>query len=139
MKRDVQIKIAGIQNDGEQEEVIETIVFGEFHKIGNSYCLKYEELSEEGDAVRTLVRVSDEGIEVNKWGNTSSKMVLIENRVTQSDYGTPYGIIRMSMDTMATSYELEENSFVVQAEYALHLDGQFISTNRLLVEASFID
>lgn len=137
MKRDVQISILGIQNDGGDEERIETAAFGEFMLLGNSYCLKYEEVSEDGDVLKTLIKISNDGMEVIKQGSTSSKMVFRKGCVTETDYETPYGVLHMSMDTSEVLFQLEEDGASVQAEYILCLNGSPVSLNRLRINVKY--
>ena len=97
LKREVKIQIKGIQRNEEAEESIETAAFGEFDQTGENYYLKYEELSEDGEITKTLIKIYDKNIEVIKRGSIESKMVFIPNTVTETDYSTCYGVLAMSV------------------------------------------
>lgn len=137
MKREVRIQITGVQKNDENEEIVETAAFGDFAVLGEKLCVKYEELSEEGDITKTLIKISDESVEVMKRGYVESKLVFAEGKVTETDYNTPYGIFAMSVDTARAAYELTEEGVSVDIEYTLFLNGEPVSINRLNMKAVF--
>lgn len=138
MKREVKIQVRGLQRGEEAEETVETAAFGEFARIGGSYCLKYDELSEDGDVVKTLIKISDKGMEVIKRGSIESKMAFIPQMVTETDYSTCYGTLAMAVDTSRTEFEITESSITLEIEYALYLNGSLASENLLNIEAVFL-
>lgn len=137
MKRDVHITIRGVQKDEENEEVIESAAFGEFSEVGNTYVLRYDEISEDGDVTKTLIKLSDKGIEVVKRGNTNSKMEFLGGEVTESDYETIYGTLQMAIQTHSVGFEMTEENVIAEVDYLLYLNGQMISRNFLQIEAKF--
>ncbi len=139
LKREVKIQIKGIQRNEEAEESIETAAFGEFDQTGENYYLKYEELSEDGEITKTLIKIYDKNIEVIKRGSIESKMVFIPNTVTETDYSTCYGVLAMSVSTLHTAFRMEENSVTAEIEYILYLNGTMVSVNFLNIEAVFLE
>lgn len=137
MKREVHITIKGVQRDEENEEVIESAAFGEFSEVGKTCVLKYDEMSEDGDVTKTLIKLSGKGIEVIKRGNTNSKMEFYGGQVTENDYETMYGTLKMSVQTMSVGYELNEENVIAEVDYVLYLNDQMISRNFLQIEATF--
>ena len=138
LKREVKIQIKGIQRNEEAEEIIETAAFGEFDKIDENYYLKYEELSEDGEITKTLIKLQDKNIEVIKRGSIESKMVFIPNTMTKTEYSTCYGMIAMAVSTSHTSFDMSENGIKAEIEYVLYLNEIIVSVNLLNIEAVFL-
>lgn len=138
LKKEVKIQIKGIQRNEEAEEIIETAAFGEFDQTGENYYLKYEELSEDGEITKTLIKIHDKNIEVIKRGSIESKMLFIPNEVTETDYSTCYGILAMAVSTIRTAFRVTENGAAAEIEYVLYLNGTMVSVNFLNIEAAFI-
>ncbi len=135
MKQEVKIWIRGLQKGDGTEEVMETAAFGEFCTVAGKYYLKYEELSEEGDSTRTLIKITDETIEVTKRGYTESKMIFVRGMMTRVDYHTPYGTIAMAVDTQELGYKVTEQGITVEIQYDLYLDGEKMSVNEMQIRA----
>lgn len=138
LKREVKIQIKGIQKNEEAEEIIETAAFGEFDQTNENYYLKYEEVSEDGEITKTLIKIQDKNIEVIKRGSIESKMVFIPNEVTETDYSTCYGVLAMAVHTMHTEFHVTEQKVEVEIEYILYLNGTIVSVNFLNIEAVFL-
>jgi len=138
LKREVKIQIKGIQRNEDAEEIIETAAFGEFDWTDENYYLKYEELSEDGEITKTLIKMKDKNIEVIKRGSIESKMVFIPNVVTQTNYNTCYGVLAMAVNTIHTAFHVTEDGVTAEIEYVLYLDGTMVSVNFLNIEAVFI-
>ena len=131
------LPIKGVQRDEENEAVIESAAFGEFSKVGNTYVLRYDEISEDGDVTKTMIKLSDTGIEVVKRGNTNSKMQFRGGEVTENDYETVYGTLQMAIQTMSLGFEMTEENVIAEVDYLLYLNGQMISRNFLQIEVIF--
>lgn len=138
LKREVKIQIKGIQRNEEAEEIIETAAFGEFDQTNENYYLKYEEVSEEGEITKTLIKMQDKTIEVIKRGSIESKMVFIPNEVTETNYSTCYGVLVMAVSTMHTEFHVTEQKVEAEIEYILYLNGTMVSVNFLNIEAVFL-
>lgn len=138
MRREVKIQVKGLQRNEEAEETVETAAFGECDMTSGSCCLKYDELSEDGDVTKTLIRITEESIEVIKRGNIDSKMVFVPNTVTETKYNTCYGVLDMAIDTAHAGYEVMEDGVRVKIEYVLYLNGNRISVNLLNIKAVFL-
>lgn len=135
MKRDVQINIKGIQKNEEAQEILESAAFGEFGLIGSTYCLRYEEISEDGDTIRTLIKISGERIEVIKKSAVESKMMFVVGETTYTQYNTPYGMLEMALETTKADFEVSEDCLSIDLEYLLYLCGEFVSVNSLSIRA----
>ncbi len=136
-KREVQIAIKGIQRDEENEEIIESAAYGEFCQMGDFYVLKYDEICENGDSNKTMLKLSQQGIEVVKRGSTNSKMQFWGGQITECDYETVYGTIPMSIQTVSVGFEVNEEGVIAEVDYYLYYNGDMISRNFLQVEGKF--
>jgi uncharacterized beta-barrel protein YwiB (DUF1934 family) len=135
LKKEVRITIKGIQKNEEAEEVMETAAFGEFAIVGSSYYLRYEEISEEGETIKTMIKLSEDRVEVTKKNGVDSKMIFVVGQTTSTDYATPYGTLQMEMETERADFGLVDDCLEVNLEYSLYLNGEFVSINVLHIEA----
>lgn len=138
MKKEVKIQVKGLQRDEEAEEKVETAAFGECDITGEGCCLKYDEISEDGNVTKTLIRITKERIEVIKRGAIESEMIFVPGTVTETKYNTCYGVLDMAVDTAHAEYEMMEEGIRAEIGYVLYLNGSRISVNLLNITAVFL-
>lgn len=138
MKREVKIQISGIQRSEEGTEQLNTAAFGYFATLAGKLILRYEEFSESGEVMKTMIKISEHEIVVTKKGDIESEMVFIPGKVTQTNYQTPYGAFLMQLHTMTVQHEQTEDGVEAAIEYQLIIQGELVSVNQLNIHAEFI-
>ena len=137
MVREVQILMKNIQCIQGEEDVIELAAFGQYGSIGNANYLKYEELSEEGDSIQTVIKFAGQTVEVLKRGAICSKMIFNEGTWQQTQYETPYGVFLMTMHTTEVLLEETEEGVNIVLSYYIYMDEELVSENKMRIEAVF--
>lgn len=129
MDKDVLLSIRGLQFGGETDsEKIETIIFGEYYKRGDSHYILYQELLEgEQMPVKNIVKLKDREMELTRRGLVNVHMVFAESRKNMSNYETPFGSILVGIDTKRVCVQEQEQEITVEVDYALEMNYEFVS------------
>lgn len=133
MTKEVLINISGLQADVKgmesSNEAVEVFCAGYyFFKNGKHYLLMEEK--EEGMAGVTKTQIKLEGsrcLEVKKKGLLNTHMRLDTAGKTETSYATPYGQMRLGIDTERIAVSESEEKLEIKAEYRLDVDGEPLS------------
>lgn len=134
----IDLTITGTQTDGTTTDTITQNTIGIFARIANTFCLKYEEVSEEGEVTKTLLTFQDKKIEITKQGAVNSRISLLPQKLSATEYTTPFGTLHLLIDTQETSYELSDASLSIHASYRLFYGEECISSNILEITGVFV-
>lgn len=136
MTKDVLVSIKGTQFSGGENDTIEIITSGNyFEKNGKDYLL-YDEAIEETDSVtHNTVRIRPDKIEVVKRGLVESRMTFECGRKHMANYQTPMGLIVLGVTTRELNVEKSEDTIHIYIEYALEMNGEFVSNCRMEIRA----
>ena len=133
MHKEVRISIQGLQmmetsGDDRQEQ----IVSGEYYYRAGKHYLLYEE-REEGTNETTACRIkcSSDRMEVTRKGTVCTTLVFEPGRQHRNAYHTPYGTLELGTDTTRLCLTEKEELIEVEAEYALAMDGERVSQNKI--------
>ena len=105
MKREVLIKVKGIQSmEGrdEAEEPVELVIPGIYEREEEVRRLIYEERMDEFSEMPTtnVVEFTEQSLTVHKTGLVTVDMVFEPGKMNIAYYETPYGILDMGISTM---------------------------------------
>lgn len=119
-RQKVFVYIKGVQVSGEEtdENIVETE--GEIiEKDEKKYVLFSDEQSD------TIMRISNDDIQVIKKGHTNSKMVFCNEKEDSFMYNTPYGAFLMSIVTKSIKIEKNSDEIRISIKYDLYTDHIF--------------
>lgn len=143
MNRKVCVKIRGLHSIGEpdmENDTIEVINAGTYHKRDGKHYVKYEELMEGTDEIsNTLLKISDNEVEVISKGATGSHMVFTRGQKNMSYYNTPFGGINLGVDTYDMNIDTTGEAIIVDLEYGLEVNLDFLSKCHVHIEIGFIN
>lgn len=129
MKKDVNIKIRGVQgslsDEPLEDEVVELETTGEqFEKHGHHYVV-YEDFNlDEAEPVKTTVKIFDGKVDIKRFGTTKHHMTFVEGETHHSHYETPYGILDITVETEHIDIKHEEESLFLSIRYKLHVNAE---------------
>lgn len=125
MKKDVLIKISGMQSDYFRDaDKVEIITSGSYYKKNNKHYLMYDEVGESQDEVtKNIARFDDEAFHIQKSGFTNVNMSFEENKRNIANYITPYGSLLVGID--ASKVDVIENEEDIQVDIAYSLDVNY--------------
>ncbi len=98
--------------------------------------LHYHEKDNQGTA---QLLISDDIADLNRKGQTRSRMTFIEGRMLPCPYTTPQGDLDLSLFTHSFTTSVNANGGRFQARYTMMASGRQVADNVLTVEFTFID
>lgn len=139
MKKEIKIKIIGIQRDMDGEEnKIELLIEGKFYRKENVDYIMYDESEISGlENSKTRLKLESRKVHMKRFGQSSSDMVFSEEEDHRLDYRTPYGIFKMQINTDSLHVDIKEelSGSVIDLSYSLTmLDNDMTTANKLRIE-----
>ena len=141
MKDKVYIKIKGLaleeqSVDGsitEEADNVEVISVGRHTSRNGKEYIKFEEVYDgASEKSLTIIKITDDSIEVSKKGAITTCMEFAKNKRTLSCYNTPYGSI--DIFTSVLDIKREEDRIDAAIEYTMEVNNQQMNTNRVEIE-----
>lgn len=118
--------------DGEREN-IEMYAQGDHYIRDGKHYILYEEVTEEKKAIRNVVKISSDCLEIVKKGEIQSRMVFRENETTGTSYVTPVGQLAVGIRTSRLEVRETEDGLEVLTEYAMEMNGRHLSDTSLTI------
>lgn len=132
MKRDVLIKIRGLQKYDDDQDVIELVTTGRFYKKNDIYYLSYEESEATGfDGSRTTLKVGpNKKVTMTRFGTSRSQLVVEQGVRHQCQYDTGYGPL-LTIGVMGNHFisDLTDIGGNLEFAYSLDIDSRVASEN----------
>lgn len=135
--KDVMLKIKGIQEPvGGEADSIELITEGKIYEKENCKFLMYDESQLSGMAgCKTVLKIFEDTVEMEREGNSMSKLVFKLGERHISKYTTPYGNFRMEILTKKLDVDMEaDKKGKISLEYLISLQGLTEGRNKLDIE-----
>ena len=122
----------GTAADGSQDEdKIEVINVGVYKCVAGKEYIKYDEVYDDGDKFKTIIKLKDNGVELTKKGTVTTHMSFIEGEKTRNLYETPYGSVYMGIYSKNVDIVHEENKITVAIDYSIEVNYQLVSDSRV--------
>lgn len=143
MKDKVYIKIKGLaleeqSVDGsitEEADNVEVISVGRHTSRNGKEYIKFKEVYDgASEKSLTIIKITDDSIEVSKKGAITTCMEFAKNKRTLSCYNTPYGSIDIAIFTSVLDIKREEDRIDAAIEYTMEVNNQQMNTNRVEIE-----
>lgn len=130
MMKEVLLTMQGLQFDQRMEDSdkIETVTVGDYYKKNNKHYVIYEEVVEGlPGATKNRLKFSRDMLELTRNGLINVHMVFQENKKNVTSYHTPFGQILIGIDTKKIQITEKEDDIVVDVDYALDVNYEFLS------------
>ena len=130
MKNDVILSITGLHINEllTDEEGIEVISPGKYYnKNGKHYVLFDEVIPETKEVVNNRLKIEPNKVEISKGGGLNTKLTFEKDRISVSQYHTPYGDITIGTTTRQLNISEEEETIKVTIAYALEINNEWAS------------
>ena len=128
--KEVLLTMQGLQFDQRMEDSdkIETVTVGDYYKKNNKHYVIYEEVVEGlPGATKNRLKFSRDMLELTRNGLINVHMVFQENKKNVTSYHTPFGQILIGIDTKKIQITEKEDDIVVDVDYALDVNYEFLS------------
>lgn len=136
MTKEVLLTLKGLQFDQREEDAdqIETVLVGDYYKRNGKHYVIYEEMVEGfTQATKNRLKFSEHMLELSRSGLVNVHMVFQENKKNLTSYNTPFGQILIGIDTKKIRIEEAEDTVVVDVDYALDINYEFLADCHITV------
>lgn len=136
MTQEVLLTLKGLQFDQREEnsDKIEMVVVGDYYKRNGKHYVIYEEITEGfNQATKNRLKFSEDMVELSRSGLVNVHMVFQENKKNLTNYNTPFGQILIGIDTKKVQIEEKPDNIVVNVDYALDINYEFLSDCHITV------
>ena len=136
MNRDVEITVAGTQDDGGGNEIVTDFqtVGQYFERNGCRYILYQEQDTESKAFTANTLKLRDNVLELSRKGNIHSRMVFEAGQTHRTDYVTACGSLQLEVCTEDLKCLWAESEAAIRITYRLSAAGEFLSQNRLVIK-----
>ena len=137
--QEVILTLQGLQFDQREENAdkIETVTVGDYYKKNGKHYVIYEEVTEGFEQpTKNRLKFSENMVELSRSGLINMHMVFQENKKNLSNYNTPFGQILIGIDTKKIRIDEKENSIVVDVDYSLDVNYEFLSDCHIKISIS---
>ncbi|MBN2899979.1 MAG: DUF1934 domain-containing protein [Clostridia bacterium] len=135
--KDIVIKInSDIRVVGEEPHLMEMTMPAKFYKKGAYLYIAYEETELTGMAGdKTVLKLSEDAVTMLRYGSNPSEMFFKENESYETDYTTPYGVIKMENTASDVAIHVTDTGKgYLEVVYDLEISGISKSVNILRIE-----
>lgn len=137
MTKEVLLTLQGLQFDQREEDSdkIEMVTVGDYYKKNDRHYVVYEEVTEGFEqSTKNRLKFSDHMVELTRNGLVNVHMVFQENKKNMSNYNTPFGQILVGIDTKRINIDEKEDNIVVDVDYALDINYEFLSDCHIKID-----
>lgn len=132
MKKDVLIKISGLQVMEETGDTIEMMAFGKHYTENDNHYLLYEDIEEEsGATTKNTIQFNANHVEVSRDGNVNGKLIFKKGENNQSLYSTPFGDMLLEVMTKDIALLEQDQSVDLKIDYELYANNNKVSDSRI--------
>lgn len=103
------------------EERIEQRYQGELIRRGDTNYLRYTEKDEEGEEIRTVVKLAEREIKITRRGQVESEQLFVLHERKKGQYRTKMGRLWIETDTLTMDMKLEDGLGEVAWSYSLYV------------------
>lgn len=136
MTQEVLLTLKGLQFDQREENAdkIEMVVVGDYYKRNGKHYVIYEEITEGfSQATKNRLKFSEDMVELSRSGLVNVHMIFQENKKNLTNYNTPFGQILIGIDTKKIQIDEKPDNIVVNVDYALDINYEFLSDCHITV------
>ena len=127
MTKDILINISGLQMDVDLNDPIEMMTTGAYYLRNGKHYILYDELSEDNEIVKNVIKIGPKSVELTRKGGQSSHMVFEEGKENLSYYDTPFGSLLMGVNTSNIDWIEEEEQMHLKVDYDLSMNSDHVS------------
>lgn len=137
MDKEVLVSISGMQFADSDDTSIEVITTGEYYEKNNKHYLFYDEVLD-GTSITTknTVKFDNDCLELKRKGAVNVHMIFDRAQKTMSNYRTPFGNLLIGIDTSDIVIHQTNDSILVNVDYSLDVNYEFLTNCQLKLKIS---
>lgn len=131
----VNVSVESVHIDAaENQDVIKCLVIGKKNEHKGKIYISYNEPDENCmPGTKTILKLDGESITLTRTGEVEHKFVFQAGMRTYSDYRTPFGMLRMAVETKALEIDVDDNVINIYIEYLLMINDDLQGLTRLRI------
>ena len=131
------IKVTGYHDRGDSSpEIIKEEADASLSCSDDKYTITYTSAYEQDKETIHTIEIKNGTLCIIQTGSVNSKMYFSPGGSYDTDYKTPYGVMKMKVVTNSLFTEIKPKKITAHVQYELHMDGQKVSTSKTRI--SFI-
>lgn len=137
MTQEVLLTLRGLQFDQREEDAdkVEIVTVGDYYKRNGKHYVVYEEVTEGFvQPTKNRLKFSEHMLELSRNGLVNVHMVFQEDKKNLTNYNTPFGQILIGIDTKKIQIEEHEDNIVVDVDYSLDVNYEFLSECHIRID-----
>lgn len=142
MKRDIKIKITGVQNTNvmmEEPDTVELETTGVLYEKDSHTYIKYDEyMDDTNQPVKNLLKFDDNALQLTKKGLVNTVMLFDKDKNSTAHYITPAGPVCMSICTEDYRMQQTGQGLNIDIKYSLDYNYDYIIDCALNVSVDYL-
>ncbi|AJA46355.1 hypothetical protein CPAST_c02550 [Clostridium pasteurianum DSM 525 = ATCC 6013] len=131
MEKRAIITISSIQGNKEDDS-IQVVTPGSFYSKDDCYYAVYEETEISGmEGTTTTLKIGPEELILLREGTTNANMHFVNGKNNLSMYDTPYGTLKMEVNTKNIDIDINEKGGNIAVKYDMNISGQMVPETSL--------
>ncbi|AIY80990.1 DUF1934 domain-containing protein [Clostridium botulinum] len=124
----------------DDNKLIEVISPGEFYIEDDGFRVEYDETEISGmEGTKTIIFIRNNSFTLERKGSTTTKMDFKKRMKSTSLYKTPYGILKLNVDTKNLDINMSEKGGTIDVKYSMGMEGQIAMNTNLVVDIKVND
>lgn len=131
MNKQAIISLRGIQTNVEnQTSTIELMSEASFYSKDGVFYLVYKETEVTGmDGTTTTIKISENTVNLIRFGAISSNMFFEEGKMHKCNYGTIYGSLEITIEAKKVKINIDEYGGELYVDYEIEIEGRKVGRN----------
>jgi uncharacterized beta-barrel protein YwiB (DUF1934 family) len=126
LEKQVRIHLHTVIEDNGLIETNTSEQLGKFYRKDTMDVITFEEKTEEGFTIKSLITIQPEKVNIKRSGIVSMNQQFLKEKITENVYTHPHGNIHMENFTKSIDYQAFEgkNEGFLKIDYTVKLNGQ---------------
>ena len=123
MEKEVFIEIKSLHIADGEEMKLDTKASGKIYERNGKKFISYEEVSEDGETIKNLLKFDSSFLEITKKGALTSVMHFEQGKEYITDYNTPFGMLTVRTYTKQFLYTEDKKEIQILAKYDMEINN----------------
>lgn len=138
MTEDVLITVTGlhmVNGEADEDQMVEITSAGKYYKKNGKHYVLYDEVEQEtGSIIKNRIKLSGDGLELQKKGQTNASMKFENGKKNMSWYGTPYGNMLAGVEVTSMKVEESDQLIDININYILEMNYEHVSDSEIRIK-----
>lgn len=138
MTEDVLITVTGlhmVNGEADEDQSVEITSAGKYYKKNGKHFVLYDEVEQEtGSIIKNRLKLSGDGLELQKKGQTNASMKFENGKKNMSWYGTPYGNMLAGVEVTSMKVEESDQLIDININYILEMNYEHVSDSEIRIK-----